>query len=160
MIGFQHISKVYIPISCLENIYDHLREAGLKGLEGVALLIGKSNGDIFEVSKEIIPAQNAFNHDGGLLYTVEGEELHRINMWLYKNKMQLIAQIHSHPSVAYHSETDDKYPIVTTIGGISIVIPDFGFNSISTTNWAVYRLSNNGWIEQNESEVSKLLIII
>lgn len=161
MIGYINIQKVYIPKKSIEEVYVHIRSAGEKGVEGVALFAGQKNNSIFEIKTALIPRQKAFNHEGGLLYTVDGEELHRINVWLYKNKLSIIAQIHSHPSKAYHSDTDDKYPIVTTIGGISIVVPDFGFGQISVSAWAVYRLNTNRiWIEQSFREVNSLITII
>lgn len=161
MTGFIDIKHVSIPYSELEIVYNHLRNAGNRGVEGVALFSGIKNGSIFEVETAIIPSQKAFNHEGGLLYTVEEEELHRINVWLYRNKQQLIAQIHSHPNVAYHSETDDKFPIVTTIGGFSIVVPDFGFGIISPENWAVYRLNSNcHWVELNKEELNNCFKIV
>lgn len=36
------------------------------------------------------------------------------------------AQIHTHPKEAFHSPTDDQFPIVHTVGFLSLVIPDFG----------------------------------
>lgn len=161
MIGFQNIKKINIPFSCIEKVYEHLRKVGNRGVEGVALFAGEFKESTFYVKTEIIPKQEAFNHHGGLLYTVDGEELHKINVWLYKNKMTLIAQIHSHPGLAYHSDTDDKYPIITTIGGVSIVIPDFGFNPISISDWAVYRLnSSSGWVKHIDTDVKTLISII
>src|SRR5436309_1989201 len=35
------------------------------------------------------------------------------------------AQFHTHPGVAYHSTTDDTWPMVGTPGFISIVVPRF-----------------------------------
>ena len=110
MIGLEDINKVEIPFSKIEEVYSHLRYAGTKRIEGVALLSGKREGEIFKVLNTIIPKQEAYNHEGGLLYTVDADELHRINVWLYRNAQQLVCQIHSHPSEAYHSDTDDAYP--------------------------------------------------
>ena len=95
------------------------------------------------------------------MYAVEGEELHRINVWLYENKMKLIAQIHSHPSEAYHSEADDRFPIVDTYGGVSIVVPDFATGIITLNDWAIYRLSlNKTWDKLTNRQVNSLFLII
>jgi hypothetical protein len=42
-------------------------------------------------------------------------------------------QVHTHPGDAFHSATDDAYPIIHTVGFLSLVLPDFargavGFN--------------------------------
>ena len=56
-------------------------------------------------------------------------------------------QVHSHPADAYHSETDDNYPIATLDGSLSIVLPFFGRDGWESSNIAAYRLGPNGWVE-------------
>ena len=160
MNDFEKVNTIQIPMQEVEKVYEHLRACGHRGVEGVALCAGKQCDDIFQVKEIIIPEQRAFDHEEGLLYMVDGKELHRINVWLYRNNMTLMAQIHSHPKRAYHSETDDTYPIIAAVGGVSIVIPDFGFNPISVNEWAVYRLSPHGmWEEQNPKARKELMYI-
>jgi hypothetical protein len=160
MEGFLNIKKIIMPQSCLAAAYQHMREAGKQHLEGVALFSGKENGDVFHIENTIIPKQRALSLEDGLLYSVSGDELHRINVWLYENKMSLIAQIHSHPTLAYHSETDDAYPIMATVGGLSIVVPDFASGSVDINLCAVYRLiQEKGWIELNKNEKHSLIEI-
>lgn len=158
--GYFNIEKITIPRQCLEEAYKHMRQAGHEGLEGVALFAGKEEGNAFKINSTIVPKQKAMSMEEGLLYAVDGDELHRINVWLYENKMSLISQIHSHPSKAYHSSTDDAYPIVATIGGISIVVPDFASRAIDISNWAVFRLSlKNEWVELSATEKNNLFEI-
>jgi proteasome lid subunit RPN8/RPN11 len=144
----------------VDQIYKHLRQAGNEGFEGVALLAGILKENIFEIKTAIIPAQTAEKVESGLLYSVSGEELHEINVWLYKNDMTLIGQIHSHPTKAYHSSTDDRYPIVATYGAVSIVVPNFAFDPFTLDKWAVYRLNQNReWEEVLAKDVSLLIQI-
>jgi|ERR1041385_8452896 hypothetical protein len=160
MTGFLNVRKLIVPEVCILKVYEHIRKAGEKGVEGIALWAGETRPSEFEVRVTIIPKQTAYERDGGLLYVVEGDELHRINKWLYENKLSLMVQIHSHPGKAYHSATDDAYPVISTVGGISIVIPDFGFGNIDTKNWAVYRLiPGRGWAEQSRKEIDSLITI-
>src|SRR3990170_6468375 len=95
------VNNVILPYACVEYVYSHLRESGKEGVEGVALWAGAIADSVFEIKNTIIPAQTAYKMEMGLLYSVDGEELHKINMWLYQNKMTLVAQIHSHPTEAY-----------------------------------------------------------
>jgi hypothetical protein len=37
-----------------------------------------------------------------------------------------VAQLHTHPGAAFHSSTDDEYPLVHSSGFLSIVAPSFG----------------------------------
>jgi hypothetical protein len=69
----------------------------------------------------------------------------------------LIAQVHSHPNEAYHSEADDEYAIVTAEGGLSFVVPNFGKAPLDPTIWAIYRLTQGEWRGLNMNE-AKLLI--
>lgn len=158
--GYLNIKKIVLPHKCLEEAYTHMRQAGHKRLEGVALFAGKEKDSIFTIEHTIVPVQKAMNIENGLLYAVEGDELYKINVWLYENKMSLVAQIHSHPGRAYHSDTDDAYPIVATVGGISIVVPDFASRAVDISTCAVYRLSvENIWVELNSIERNNLLEI-
>jgi len=88
---------------------------------------------------------------------VEGDELHRLNVWLFEHHEQLAAQVHSHPTEAYHSETDDTYPIVTVRGGLSLVVPDFGRSGLRGKGVASYRLGISGWDELAQDEVQRLI---
>jgi len=160
MTGFTNIERIRIENSLILQAFELLRSAGERGYEAVALFAGFEAGKSFQVEKIIFPKQYGYNLDQGLMYSVDGEELHRINVWLYENKMSLIAQIHSHPGEAYHSEMDDRYPIVDTYGGISIVVPDFASGIISLKDCVIYRLSlNKTWDELKSTEIETLFQI-
>lgn len=160
MNDFQKLTKIILPTRFVENIYDHLRSAGTEGVEGVGLWLGRQEDNVFTVFCSLIPAQKAYRTEEGLLYQVDGEELHRINRWAYEQKLVLLVQIHSHPGRAYHSDTDDAFPIVATLGGFSIVIPNFGSDPIDKKYWKVYCLQSDGWKEVPEKDVNELFQIV
>jgi hypothetical protein len=66
-------------------------------------------------------------------------------------------QVHSHPTEAYHSETDDTYPIVTVRGGLSLVVPDFGRAGLLGDGVACYRLGFSGWDELSFEEAKRII---
>lgn len=161
MIGFTNIENISISSSHLLKAFDFLRYAGEKGVEAVALFAGVEINKTFQIKEVILPKQLGYILEQGLMYAVEGEELHRINVWLYENNMKLIAQIHSHPTEAYHSEADDRFPIVDTYGGISIVAPNFASDNISLKDCAIYRLSlDKTWDKLTNSEIDSLFQIV
>jgi hypothetical protein len=161
MKGFLGIERIMVPQEVVDGTIEFLRHRGTMGLEAFALWAGVAEGNIFYVRANIIPAQSGHSSDEGVCVSVGPEELHRLNVWLYENKMGLIAQIHSHPTEAYHSETDDAYPIATTVGCISIVIPNFARQSFSVGRCAIYRLDESKeWSYLDTPEVSKLIYII
>lgn len=160
MKGYLELRQIIIPLKCIEEAYDHMRKMGKQGFEGVALFAGKEVGERFMVDRTLVPKQIALSIEYGLLYSVPGEELHRLNVFLYENNLSLIAQIHSHPKEAFHSETDDAFPIVTTVGCVSIVVPNFASGDIEINTWAVYRLTiENNWKQLQLNEQQELLII-
>jgi hypothetical protein len=158
---FKNITKILIPLKCINKAYDFMKYAGEQKLEGVALFVGNKEERNFYIKDAIIPKQKACSSQDGLLYLVDAEELHQINLWLYENKYNVIAQIHSHPKEAYHSKTDDLFPIVTTLGGLSIVVPNFASGTIDINSWVFYRLiSKEIWEELDAVEVKQLLEVI
>lgn len=60
------------------------------------------------------------------------------------SKRSIKAQVHTHPEEAFHSATDDQWPIVSQPGFISIVIPNFASGEPSLDNAWVGRLQPNG----------------
>jgi hypothetical protein len=160
MTTLAEISTIYVPNSCLEAVYKAIKKAGDMGMEAVALWAGRTHGKNFQVTTTIIPQQTAGVIENGLLYSVDGDELYRINKWLYEHHLTMIAQLHSHPRKAYHSEVDDRYPIMATIGGLSVVIPDFGFSKFKWKTLAVYRLTDTGtWKELSKTHKKTLIQI-
>jgi len=160
MKGYTHINSIVLPHENLEKAYEFLNYAGTKGVEGICLFAGQMDESMFIIKETIIPGQKGYIMEQGLMYAVESDELHNLNVWLYENKMQLIAQIHSHPREAYHSLADDLYPIVDSYGGVSIVVPDFAAGEVSLLDTAIYRLSlSKTWYKLTTQEVTSLFII-
>ena len=139
------IRAFVVPADICDASDRHLREAGLVGNERFILWTGIVLDGRLLVKTMHVPKQTAFRSSSGLCVRVEADELHRLNVWLYENGERLAIQVHSHPTEAYHSDTDDAYPIVTTLGGLSLVVPEFARYGVRGPGTALYRLSNKGW---------------
>jgi len=135
----------------------NLQKYGAKGLEGLVLWLGEVEGDAAHVSRAIVPEQESISRESGVGYFVDGSTLFQLNRALAHTGLRLIAQVHSHPNEAYHSEADDQYAIVTAEGGLSFVVPNFGKAPLDPTIWAIYRLTQGEWRGLNMNE-AKLLI--
>lgn len=133
----------------------NLREAGGKGFEMFVLWSGVIEGDRFVVHSGHAPAQTASKTKHGLLVRVEGAALHQLNVWLYENQEVLGAQVHAHPTEAFHSETDDTFPIATSLGALSLVVPDFCRAGLLERS-AAFRLTRDSWI-QSPRPVTELI---
>lgn len=144
---FEHIEHFIVPKDLADETDHLLREAGQSGLERFVLWSGAATGTAFQVSTLHMPRQTAFKTYEGLSVRIDGPELHRLNVWLYEHQERLAIQVHSHPTRAFHSDTDDAYPMVTTRGGLSLVVPDFAKRGVQGIGTALYRLDENGWCE-------------
>jgi len=60
------------------------------------------------------------------------------------SKQSIKAQVHTHPGEAFHSATDDHWPIVSQPGFLSIVIPDFAIGDVSLNSAWIGRLHEDG----------------
>jgi hypothetical protein len=145
--SLEQVARFQVPAVVQEQTESSLRAAGRDGYELFVLWSGRIAGDAFRVMAGHVPRQTSAKTRDGLLVRVEGEALHKMNVWLYEHEQLLGAQIHAHPRKAFHSETDDTYPIVTTLGGLSLVAANFCSRGLRHRSSAAYRLTPNGWAE-------------
>ena len=141
------VQRFRVPASAIRDTEEAIRSAGQDGYELFVIWSGTRDGDTFTVAKAHIPAQTSYKLDSGLCVRIDGSALHRLNVWLYEARQVIGAQIHSHPAAAYHSTTDDAYPIATLDGSLSIVLPFFGRDGWGSSDIAAYRLGRDGWLE-------------
>jgi len=81
-------------------------------------------------------------------YQVDDAWLTQYWFKLAEEQRALLAQIHTHPGAAFHSKTDNDWPIVSQPGFISIVIPRFAQGDVSLEDAWVGRLDERGrWHE-------------
>lgn len=59
-------------------------------------------------------------------YSVDGGWLDWAWRRLVRDRRSIRMQLHSHPDRAFHSATDDRYPLIHTPGFLSLVLPRFG----------------------------------
>ena len=118
------IDQIYVPHTILIESLKFLRSHGHKGVECDLHWCGKriaSNKSI--VTRCVYPEQYATP----LGVKVEASEVAKIYLGLHERNESLLAQVHSHPFAAFHSFTDDLYPIMQKPGLMSIVVPKYGF---------------------------------
>ena len=130
---------------------DALRDAGTNGYELFVLWSGAVDGDQFRAQSMHVPKQTSYRYKRGLLVRVEGDALHDLNKWLYEHGQVLAVQVHAHPRKAFHSDTDDTFPIVTARGGLSIVAADFCRDGLLSNQTAYFRLLDGEWQEQSSA---------
>jgi hypothetical protein len=158
-LNLEGVERFVMPLTLVAETIELLRKPGRGGYEAIALWGGKLDADQgrFEFSAVYFPEQTARRGDNGLVVLVDGEELFRVNRTFYEEGLILGGQVHTHPTRAYHSDTDDIYPLMTLLGGLSGVVPSFASQGIDgLTRWAWYRLVGQGAWTQLDPD--KLLI--
>jgi proteasome lid subunit RPN8/RPN11 len=160
----QHNSLQHITVkrATIDKMLETMREFGSNGWEVLVLWVGdiEPNTGKAHVVQAFVPKQKAISDEDGVGYFVDGETLFQLNRDLSETGLRLIAQVHSHPQKAYHSEADDRYAIVTAEGGLSLVVPNFGSAPAHPSTWAVYRLHGRKWREMGTKEVGILFEVI
>ena len=141
------VRRFRIKANAIRATVKAIHSAGEDGYELFVIWSGTRDGDVFTVSNVHIPDQVSYKLDGGLCVRIDGCELHRLNVWLYETQQVVGVQVHSHPTDAYHSDTDNAYPVATLDGSLSIVLPYFGRDGWESSDIAAYRLEQDGWNE-------------
>lgn len=154
----QHITKVHVPSSLISETVNSLRSYGKNGCEGLVFLLGRIEDDTCHVEKVLTPPQQSIKSEDGVGYFITPETLFNLNKFLASSGLRLIAQVHSHPGTAYHSAADDRYCIVTVEGGLSLVVPNFGFGPTDLHCWAIYRLTQGRWDKLSSRSVRGLFV--
>jgi hypothetical protein len=139
--GLLGVTEFVVVSSVVEDTVEFLLDRGRLGCEGFVIWAGEHHRERFNFSSVAIPKQTAVQTEHGLLVMVAGEDLFRVNRHLYGQGLVAGGQVHSHPTDAYHSDTDDHYPLVNVLGGLSGVVPDFGRSRLPVEQWAWYRLT-------------------
>jgi hypothetical protein len=155
------IGAVLVPREALQHTCAYLRQVGELGCEGLTVWAGRRDGKAFHVECSLIPEQRHLQSGDGVCVIVEADALHRLNVFLHEQGLLPIAQVHSHPGEAYHSGTDDQYAVVTKVGCLSLVVPDFASKPFALGDCAVYRLTADGrWGELTSAEAADLIKIV
>jgi len=157
--GLLDIETFIISKVIVDDTVDFLRGVGTKGAEGFVLWAGRIEAPgPFRFQTVMVPEQRPIATDRGLLVVVEGEALFALNKLAYERKEILGGQVHTHPTSAYHSDTDDHYPLVTLVGALSVVLPNFAKHAPrDIAEWAWYRLMEYGHWEPLNKQTNVVL---
>jgi hypothetical protein len=158
--NLEEVKAFAIPRDIVQQTERALQESGSEGYELFVLWSGVIELHTFRIRTAHVPKQKSYRTDDGLLVRVEGPALHELNVWLFENQEILGIQVHAHPTDAFHSQTDNTYPIVTTLGGLSIVAADFAQDGLLNAASAAYRLTRKGWRSIRRPDRSRLIEVV
>ena len=133
------MSRLSLPAHVLTETFQHFRTCGQGRRECQVLWKGPWSQP-GSITAAVHSAHRA--HAGG--FQVEDAWLNAFWVALAREREGVRIQIHTHPHEAFHSPTDDAYPIVHTVGFLSLVIPDFGMGSVSLDNAYLCEMTESG----------------
>jgi len=119
-VGVLPTSVTLVSKTIIELTFELLRECGEGRRECQVLWIGPWS-DPQRVTSVVHPVHQA--HGDG--FELSDSWISKFFAHLFETKQGIRAQVHTHPGRAFHSVTDDSWPIVSTPGFLSLVIPRF-----------------------------------
>jgi len=114
-----------LPRRILEETFAHFRVCGRGRRECYALWVSPWDAPN-TITKVVHPRHQA--HVGG--FVLDGAWLNDFWFGLAQENLGVRIQIHTHPGDAFHSVTDDAFPIIHMPGFLSLVIPNFALGQI------------------------------
>lgn len=104
----------------LAETFEQLRVCGEGQRECVAYWVA-SKAEPYVVRRVVHPEHVS----GPFGYEVESDYVNQLFLELRKTDETVRVQVHTHPTLAGHSETDDAFALAPSTGFLSLVFPDF-----------------------------------
>lgn len=138
-------SIVVVARDIVRTTIEELQHAGRVYQERVVLWLGRREANVVTVQRVFVPIQETA-HD---YFHIPQEGMAALLTDLRQSRLQVAAQVHSHPHEAFHSQADDRWAIIRHVGALSLVVPSFGLQTTAATfvdDAAVYELFlDNQW---------------
>jgi hypothetical protein len=138
------MSRIKVGRSVVASTIERLHAGGHVGHERAVLWLGSGADRIDELYE---PRQRTRADQ----FYFDGQSMQMLFAHLREKRLRVLAQVHSHPGRAFHSQADDDWAIVRHAGALSLVLPRFA-QEATVDNFlslaATYVLSTrNDWEE-------------
>ena len=127
----------------LERSFAHFRECGAGCRECHVLWISSWRSP--DVIQQVVHPEHKAQGGG---YVVDDAWLSRFWLELADAGSGIRVQVHTHPRRAFHSRTDDRFPIIHKPGFLSLVIPDFGLGPVGFDGAYLTEIQPDGYWRQ------------
>lgn len=145
--------KYTVPRGLLEMTYLNLRLCGAQ-VEECQLFWLSHRAEPQTIRSIVHPIHKPMGHG----FELDDQWLSRFWVGLANEGMSIRVQVHTHPNQAFHSQTDDEWPAVHSIGFLSLVIPRFAQGDASLANAYLAELREDGtWSEVSIAERLEVL---
>ena len=142
--------RLLLTVSCIEGLQVCLWPERRKGHEGIAYLFGQTDGTVTLAVSAFRP--EARTTPGS--FFVEPRAMARGVRAAADLSLQVVAQVHTHPHAAYHSDGDVEGARIRYAGYASIVLPNYGRHLPHLDGAAAFVFGAAGtWLELTPEEV-------
>ncbi|MBB6305598.1 Mov34/MPN/PAD-1 family protein [Rhizobium leucaenae] len=112
------MSRIKVGRTVVASTIERLQAGGLVGHERAVLWLGSGADRIAELYE---PRQRTRADQ----FYFDRLSMQMLLAHLREKRLRVLAQVHSHPGRAFHSEADDEWAIVRHAGALSLVLPRF-----------------------------------
>lgn len=112
------MSRIKVGRNVVAATIERLQDGGRIGHERAVLWLGEGAHRIDELYE---PRQRTRADQ----FYFDGQSMQMLFAHLREKRLRVLAQVHSHPGRAFHSEADDEWAIVRHVGALSLVLPRF-----------------------------------
>lgn len=148
------------PSDVIHTTLELLRKAGKERREGIVLWLGQRADDHIQVTDAYQPLHTSKAD----MFHITPAGMNALHNELRNRRRMVAAQVHTHPGRAYHSKADDRWAIVRHVGALSLVVPDFAFDTTVESfleTVKVYRFSEDGsWLLVPQNHLNGLCLTI
>lgn len=142
--------KLIMTQACVDALKIALEPSQRQRHEGIAYVLGRSDGFVTLGTTVFMPRART---TGGSFY-VEPGAMAACMQAAALHELQVVAQVHTHPGEAYHSDGDVEGAKIRYPGYASVVLPKYGSTLPSLAGAAAFLWRNDaGWIELSNDDV-------
>ncbi len=156
------ITVIRVPVLLWMRVVRQLRRRGSGRRESGAFLLGRQRGSVARVTAYICYDDlDPHACESGAI-TFHGEGYAALWQYCREEKLQLLADAHTHPgSHVGQSHTDQENPMVPMVGHTALIVPKFGRTSwCSLKRVGVYEyLGNFKWRIHAPSDAERRVVL-
>jgi hypothetical protein len=132
-----------LQYSMIEETFKILRSCGRNKHE--CQIYWLSSWDNPSVITEIAHPRHTSSRAG---LCIDGDWINKFWLELASRNLGVRVQIHTHPDEAFHSATDDEFPLLHNAGFLSLVIPKFAMGPVGMQSAYLAEMQPSGRWEQ------------
>lgn len=131
------------------RIVRELQRRGENWHEAGVFLIGRERRGRYEVADVVFYDElDAGAYSTGVC-VLQGPAFAKLWAMCREQRMTVVADVHTHPGVAFQSESDRTNPMVARAGHVAIIVPNFAARTPRATELGVYEYrGNHEWIDR------------